>query len=87
MSPYIAAGTHTPSKIYHSDEECPYLKGVEQTREVPQTHVERQNRRLCKLCADEEDNVGKNQGEWQEINRKLKDPETTYDKVRRQRSE
>jgi len=71
MTVYIAAGTHTRSKIYHTDESCAYLKRVEQHREVPKDHVERQNRRVCKLCADAEDDLGKNDGEWLEINRKL----------------
>jgi len=82
MSVYIAGGTHTRSKIYHTDAECPYLKRVQEEREVPYEIVARQNRRECKLCAAEEDNVGKNQGDWHEINRKLKDPDTTYDQVR-----
>jgi len=69
--PWIAAGTHTRSKIYHSEADCPYLKRVQASREVSTDHVERQNRRECKLCADEEDNVGKNQGDWHTINHKL----------------
>jgi len=77
MTPWIAVGRHTRSIIYHTDEDCPYLQRVNDSREVSQTQVDRQDRRVCKLCADEEDNVGKNQGDWLEINQQLKDPETT----------
>lgn len=71
MTVYIAAGTHTRAKIYHTDEDCSYLQRVDDYRETTQEQVKRQNRRICKLCADAEDNVGKNQGEWHEINHKL----------------
>jgi len=71
MTVYIAVGTHTRSKIYHTEEDCSYLKRVQEYREVSQDQVNRQNRRVCKLCADKEDNVGKNQGDWHTINHKL----------------
>jgi len=79
MTVYIAVGTHTRSKIYHTEKDCPYLKRVQDYREVSHDHVNRQNRRVCKLCADAEDNKGKNQGDWHDINRKLRNPEVTYD--------
>ena len=79
MSVYIAVGTHTRSKIYHTDAECPYLKRVQEEREVPYEIVARQNRRLCKLCADKEDDKGKNSGKWAKLNHKIETGEVEVD--------
>jgi len=75
MTVFIAQGTHTRSEIYHTKENCPYLKRateiVTKEKESIDTH-----RELCSWCENGElDKSGHT--EWHEINKRLKDEETT----------
>jgi len=77
MTPWIAAGRHTRSIIYHTEEDCPYLQRVQNPREVSEEKIEAQDRRECKYCSETEKRGFGGATKWHKINDKLKDPETT----------
>jgi len=75
MTVFIAQGTHTRSEIYHTKENCPYLKRAGEIAAKDIAMVD-SHRELCSWCDTGE--IGRaGHTEWHEINAELKDEETT----------
>jgi len=79
MTKWIATGRHTRRSVYHTESDCPYLRQLQNAREITEEELSRRDRRLCKWCDPDATGYKSGGSEWTKLNHKLKTSEITDD--------